>query len=287
MVILSAEDSLADTVRPRFDAAGGDPEKAVALSTVPDSKGTERQLSIPQDLATIESAIGRVGAILVIIDPLMAFLSGDVNSFRDQDVRRALAPLAQLAEKTGAAVVVVRHLNKAVGGNALYRGGGSIGIVAAARSALLVAKHPEDDDRRVLAPLKSNLGKTSTSLVFSLGDAEGGTVRVQWRGETSYGAATLLSAGAGSHKLSAREEAKEFLREVLASGPVPSADVEEEANAAGISKRTLDRARQELGVVANQLGENGKRGGGSWFLSLPENKSANPAGWQPQPIVPR
>jgi hypothetical protein len=78
VVILSAEDGLADTIRPRFDAAGGDPSKAVALSTVPDTEGNERQLALPDDLGIIEAAIERVGALLVVIDPLMAFTPGEV-----------------------------------------------------------------------------------------------------------------------------------------------------------------------------------------------------------------
>ncbi|MEJ7872821.1 MAG: AAA family ATPase, partial [Rubrobacteraceae bacterium] len=184
VVLLSAEDGLADTIRPRFDAAGGDPSKAVAVSTVPDAEGNERQIAIPDDLPTIEAAIERVGALLVVVDPLMAFLPGDVNSHRDQDIRRALAPLARLAERTGAAVVVVRHLNKGVGGNALYRGGGSIGIVGAARSGLLIAKHPEDESRRVLASIKSNLAAPAPSLVFELASTETGAVRVDWKGES-------------------------------------------------------------------------------------------------------
>jgi hypothetical protein len=131
-----------------------------------------------------------------VIDPLMAFLSGDVNSHRDQDVRRALAPLAKLAEETGTAVVVVRHLNKGSGDNPLYRGGGSIGIVGAARSALLVAQHPEDEGRRVLASLKSNLAKPAPSLAFMLAEAANGAVKVEWKGETPLDAAALLAAPA-------------------------------------------------------------------------------------------
>ena len=194
VVILSAEDGLADTIRPRFDAAGGDPSKAVALSTVPDAEGNERQLALPDDLGIIEAAIERVGALLVVIDPLMAFTPGEVNSHRDQDVRRMLAPVARMAERTGAAVVVVRHLNKGTGGNALYRGGGSIGIVGAARSGLLIAKHPEDDGRRVLASVKSNLAAPAPSLVFSLSSTDSGAVRVDWKGESDLDASALLSA---------------------------------------------------------------------------------------------
>ena len=92
-VLLSAEDGLADTVRPRLDAAGADTERIVALSTVEDRSGAEMTISLTQDLGTVRWAIGRIGAALVIIDPLMAFLSGKTDSHKDQDVRRALAPL--------------------------------------------------------------------------------------------------------------------------------------------------------------------------------------------------
>jgi hypothetical protein len=282
VVILSAEDGLADTIRPRFDAANGDPSKAVAVSTVPDAEGNERQIAIPGDLHVIEAAIERVWAVLVVVDPLMAFLPGEVNSHRDQDVRRALAPLARLAERTGAAIVVIRHLNKAAGGNALYRGGGSIGIVGAARSGLLIAKHPEDDGRRVLASIKSNLAAPAPSLVFGLTSNEGGAVRVDWKGETGLDASALISAPTDHEERSALSEAQEFLREVLAAGPEPAADVRDEAESAGISKRTLDRARQSLGVSAEREGEPGKRGGGKWFWRLPDIKVANPKGWQPK-----
>jgi len=178
VVIASAEDGLADTIRPRLDAAGADLSRVLALATVPDGD-TERLISVPEDIGVIRRGIEQVQARLVVIDPLMAFLSGDVNSHRDQDVRRALAPLAKLAEETGAALVVVRHLNKSSDGNALYRGGGSIGIVGQARSALLVARHPEDDRRRVLASLKSNLAEPAPSLAFTFTEAANGAVRVE------------------------------------------------------------------------------------------------------------
>jgi hypothetical protein len=287
VVICSAEDGLADTIRPRFDAAGGDPSRVVALSTVPDVEGNERQLSIPDDIPVIAAAIERVGAVLVIVDPLMAFLPGEVNSHRDQDVRRALAPLARLAERTGAAVVVVRHLNKATGGNVLYRGGGSIGIVGAARSGLLVAKHPEDDERRVLASFKSNLAAPAPSLVFGLRSTEGGAVRVEWKGETSLGASALLAVPADHEERSALSEAHDFLQEVLAGGRMPATEVRKEADGAGISKRTLDRARQTLGVEAVREGEPGRRGGGTWFWALPAIKSAKQMGWHPKSSVDR
>jgi len=265
VVICSAEDGLADTIRPRLDAAGGDPAKVLALATVPDEHG-ERMLSIPEDLEIIGRAVERVGASLVIVDPLMAFLSGGTNSHRDQDVRRALAPLAKLAEETGAAVVVVRHLNKGSGGNPLYRGGGSIGIVGAARSALLVAKHPENDERRVLAPLKSNLARPAPSLAFELIEAENSAVRVEWKGETPLTAEALLSVPVDPEERSALGEAKEFLSEALKDGPRWSKAVNKEARDADISEITLKRAKSELGVRSE------KEADGSWTWRLPEGK---------------
>jgi hypothetical protein len=276
VVILSAEDGLADTIRPRFDAAGGDPSKAVAVSTVPDAEGNERQIALPDDLGILEAAVERVGAVLVIVDPLMAFTPREVNSHRDQDVRRMLAPVARMAERTGAAVVVIRHLNKAAGGNALYRGGGSIGIVGAARCGLLVAKHPEDDGGRVLAPIKSNLAAPAPSLVFGLASTENGAVRVDWKGESNLDASALLSAPTDHEERSALSEAQEFLREALSDGRAPATEVRQDAEQAGIAKRTLDRARQTLGVEASREGKPGTRGGGTWYWSMPGFKVASP-----------
>jgi hypothetical protein len=196
VVIVSAEDGVADTILPRINAAGGDPSKIVVLDTAPDREGRERFVSLPEDIPHVKRAMARVKAKLVIFDPLMAFFGGNLDAHRDQHVRRVLAELAALAEETGAAVVVVRHLNKASGTNPLYRGGGSIGIVGAARSALLVAKHPEDDQRRVLASQKSNLAEAPPSLTFALTEAANGAVRVEWKGETPLNASALLAAPA-------------------------------------------------------------------------------------------
>jgi RecA-family ATPase len=100
VVLLSAEDGLRDTIRPRLDAAGADSERIFALSTVVEAKGGERMISLTKDLTVIERAIERVEAGLVVVDPLTAFLSEKTDSHKDQDVRRALAPLAALAERT-------------------------------------------------------------------------------------------------------------------------------------------------------------------------------------------
>ena len=122
--------------------------------------GTPRQVRIPGDLGAIEQVIRDHLVVLVVIDVLMAYLGSDVNSHRDQDVRRALHPLADMAGRTGCCVIVLRHLNKTPGLSPVYRGGGSIGIVGAARAGFVLSIDAADDTgtSRVLAPVKCNLG---------------------------------------------------------------------------------------------------------------------------------
>ena len=191
-VFLSAEDGLADTLVPRLKAAGADLSQVVALNTV--GKGRDRRpVILPDDLDSVRSAIKRVKAVLVVVDPFMAFLSGKVNSFRDQDVRRALAQIAELAEETGATIVIIRHLNKIAGIDPLYRGGGSIGIIGAARAGFLVARHPSNDDLRIIAPIKSNLGPRPRSIVFRVKSVDEIPV-IEWLGNTNLTAADLVDS---------------------------------------------------------------------------------------------
>ena len=245
VVIISAEDGLADTIRPRLDAAGADTSKIVAISTVPDRDGNERTISIPQDITTIEAAIRRVDARLVIIDPLMAFLSGEAN--KDQDVRKALTPLARMAERTGVAVLVVRHLNKQQGGKALYRGGSSIGIIGAARSGLVVEQHPDNEDLRVLAVNKSNLAEKANRLTYSVTTADNGAARVQWGKVTNLNAEEILNPDT-----SEVGKAKEWLTTELRDMPLPATTVLDNAEEAGIAKKTLYRAKDALGVESKR-----------------------------------
>ncbi len=273
VVILSAEDGLGDTIRPRLEAAGADLSRIVALDSCPDSEGTDEHPPVlPDDLEWIKKSIERVNARLVIVDPLMAFLSGNTNSHRDQDIRRVLARMAALAEETGVAIVVIRHLNKMAGGNPLYRGGGSIGIIGAARSGLLVARDPEqeqDGERRVLASTKSNLGPKPESLSFHLEQAENDASRVVWDGASTHDANALLLQADDSER-GPLEEAMEFLNEELADGPVAANEIYKRGREAGHSERTLKRAKGKLKVESNKQG----LGGWAWELSKGANLSS-------------
>jgi hypothetical protein len=278
VILVSAEDGAGDTIRPRLNAAGADVKRVHLLTDVDfvDDKGCPRRRpwSMPQDLDVLKLLVVETGARLVVIDPLTAFLSGSVDSYRDQDVRGALAPLARLAEETGAAVALVRHLNKAGGANAVYRGGGSIGIIGAARSALLLAKDPSDPsgNRKVMAREKGNLAPAWNSLAYELASSEEhGCARVRWLGESAQTAATLLAVPASSEEVTAIDEAAAFLRDALADGPVAQKQIGDEGRKIGISEKTLRRAKKDINVRSRKLG----LGGWAWELPLEDGQGVD------------
>ena len=260
VVILSAEDGLADTTRIRLDAAGADCERIVAIVATSDAEGAP--MPTLADVAHVRAAIRAIDAALVIVDPLMAYLPADVNSFKDQDVRRALTPWIRLASATGAAVLLVRHLNKSAGMSAIQRGGGSIGIIGAARCGWLLAADPDDEQRRILAHVKGNLGPRPESLRLRTVAADNGASLIEWGG-TSPLTADELATPPNPEGRSEKREAIDFLREILADGPRTFKDCQQAAKEAGISERTLDRAKAALYVRSI-------RHGPGWAWSLPD-----------------
>jgi DNA repair protein RadA/Sms len=254
VVLLSAEDSVHKTLPLRLEAAGADLTRVAALGEA---------VSFPADLGLLEEVACRTAAKLLVIDPLMAFLAPDAHA--DQKVRRALTPLRALAERHDLAVVLVRHLNKGGSRQALYRGSGSIAIVGATRSALLVGTDPEDPHMRVVCHVKSNLAPKGPSLLFEPVAGANGAVRVEWRGECAYGPDDLLGPPRGRppRKL---DEAKALLLEVLSEGPAEQQALMARAAQAGIAWRTVERAKEDLGVVSAREGFGA---GGKWLWQLP------------------
>jgi hypothetical protein len=270
VLILSAEDGLADTIRPRLDLAGADCDRVGARQTIVEASGLMRMPSLA-DLSQIKMDIAVLDARLVIIDPVMAYLPEGVKSHVDADVRRLLAPLAELAEKTGVAILVLRHLNKMQGGNPLYRGGGSIAFIGAVRAGLLVAKDPDDDTdyRFVLATLKSNLAKKAPALAYHIeGDDEGASYIV-WDGPSKYGADELLSS-TDSDERGALADAVAFLKDFLQDGPCRANKVLTAARAAGVTERTLRRAKDRLRVKVERIGAITD---GHWEWRLPDDRA--------------
>lgn len=290
VVLLSAEDGLGDTIRPRLDAAGADVTRAVALTGIryidtDTGEIAERMPALPSDIRRIGEAVRSVGAALVVIDPLMAYLSGDVNSHRDQDVRRALAPLAHMAEQAAAAIILVRHLTKGSGNNAIYRGGGSIGIIGAARIGFAVARDPEDEGRVIVACSKANIAVMPASLAYRLVDSpEYGCARVEWaEGPVGYSAEDLMAASQESvDDRTDRNDAAQWLRDHLinAGGEAAQADVVKEGSKHGFSQDTLKRAKKRAGVISRKAGM-----GSGWVWAIdPEGSTKSAKGAEPETL---
>jgi Bifunctional DNA primase/polymerase, N-terminal/AAA domain/Primase C terminal 1 (PriCT-1) len=275
-LMLTAEDSPSATVRPRLEAVEADLDR-VRLVEVR-REGVSEGLALPDDIDTLDGLVKRDQAVLVTIDPLTAHLPESVNSWRDQSVRRALAPLARMAAERRCAVVVVAHLNKARGSDALHRTGGSIGLPAACRSALLLARDPEDPEadrgsRRVLAHVKSNVSQQAQSLAFEVkpielpGDEAIRTARLALKGTSHVNGGDLLEVLQGQERAE-RDEAADFLRELLKDEPKPSKDVKAATAEAGLGWKTVERAKTVVGVVVKRESD-GFGGSGKWTWELP------------------
>ena len=258
VLVLSAEDGLADTIRPRLDAAGADPHRVITVTQI--GEGNEaRPVSIPGDLAALDEIIGSHDVKLVIVDVLMAYLAGEVNAHRDQDIRRVLLVLSGVAERRGCCIIVLRHLNKSGGANPVYRGGGSIGISGAARAVFMCGRDPEDEtgEQRVFANVKMNIAAEPVSLAYMVAhDETSGVGRIEWLGSSEHRAVDLLGEPGSKEDHSERDEAADWIVSYLSSegSEAPAKDVKKAARAAGFSERTLDRARQKAKVATGRSG---------------------------------
>jgi hypothetical protein len=264
VLLLSAEDGLADTVKPRLELLGADMSRIDALGLTVSKGEEEVGLSLQEHLSQIEKAIAEKQVVLLIIDPLLAF-TGKVDTHKTAEVRGLLSPLATMAERTGCAILGVMHPNKnSHEANLLYRISASLDFAAAARSVMVVAKHPNNPDQRVMATVKCNLSAHPEPLAF--GFTHDG--HFTWQGVTEVDVSRLM-APVDREDSSALDEAKQFLRDVLAGSDMPAKDVLAEARECSIHEKTLRRAVKDLGIDVARVGEEGRRGGGKWVWRLP------------------
>lgn len=256
-LLVSYEDHLETTITPRLIAAEADLSRVHILGA--SQNGTPDLVSLPEDLERIADHARQTGARLLVVDPLVAALPGKIDAHRDQDVRRALAPLAQLAETADMAVIAVIHLRKGGSNEALDRISGSIAFTAAARSVLAFGADPtdegEDTSTRVLAHAKSNVGPVAPSLAYEIEgttvEAEGveiKTSRLAFLGEHEATARDILNPSAPADR-SETNDAMDWLADELADGDWhESREVKARAKAADISEKVLRSARERLGV---------------------------------------
>lgn len=235
VIYQTAEDGLGDTVKPRLIEAGADLDRVLIIDD------SEVQLTLSDE--RIEKAIVENNARLVIIDPIQAYLGADVDMNRANEVRPIFMRLGQVAQRTGCAILLIGHLNKAAGMQSLQRGLGSIDIAAAVRSVMFIGKLKHDPTMRILTHEKSSLAPPGVSLAFSLGD-EGG---FRWVGEYDITADEMLS-GIEPQRETKTQQAKDLICALLAGGKqVLSEDIDKAALERGIPGRTVRDAKRELG----------------------------------------
>lgn len=247
IIYQTAEDGLADTVKPRLESAGADCERVLVIDE------SDKSLSMSDE--RLEEAIKQTGARLLILDPIQAYLGGGVDMNRANEARDMTKKLGALAEKYKCAIVLIGHMNKAAGNKAAYRGMGSIDFFAVARSVLLVGRVEGQPDIRAVVQIKNNLAAFGHPKAFQL--SEDG---FSWIGDYDITADEVL--GGIAPKVNKLEQAKQLLREVAeTTHMISSTEILELAKEEGLSKRTMESAKKELKISA-------KKNNNTWYWDL-------------------
>ena len=251
VIYQTAEDGLGDTIKPRLIEAGADENMVLNIieDTDPLSLSDER----------IEKAITETGARLMILDPIQGYIGEDVDINRANEIRTVLKKVAAVADRTGCAIVLVGHLNKAKGASSQYRGLGSIDFRAAARSVLLVGRLRKEPNVRIIVHDKSSLAPEGKSMAFNLGNEDG----FYWLDGYSEISAEELLCGYSTETKTA--VAEELIRDMLDDGKEVMADeFFRMAESKNISRRTVNEAKKKIPNIKT------RKVGKGWAWSIPE-----------------
>ena len=248
VIYQTAEDGLADTIKPRLLSVGADCERVLVID--------ENEVELTLSDERLEQAIKKTDAKVIVLDPIQAYLGGNVDMHRANEIRPIMKRLALLAERTGCAVILIGHMNKMGGAKSAYRGLGSIDIRAAVRSVLVVGRVRDEPTLRIVAHDKSNLAPEGKSIAFELDPDTG----FHWKGYCETTVDELL-CGNGS-LLSKTAQAEKLLKDLLSEGEMLSEEITNQAKELDISNRTLKIAKQNIGVKSFRKGD-------KWYSSLP------------------
>lgn len=282
VIILSAEDDASDTIKPRLEAAGADVRRIHILQAIrvanPDGSETERMFSLERDLDAIEAALKSLPECkLVVIDPISAYL-GQTDSHRNAAVRGLLAPMARLAARYKIALVAIEHLNKNSGEkNALYRPGGSLAFVAAARAVFFIMRDPDNRSRRLFFPIKNNISpeREKPGLAYTVTTAENGSPVIVWEPDPIDIPSDFALTNDSADEKMATGFAVMMLERILSEGPKTAKQVYEEGEDVGLTEKQIRTAQKKLGVVPRKTSFRGE-----WLWELPKREGAQDA---PQP----
>ena len=274
VIILANEDDAARTIRPRLDAAGADISKVHIVEGVAREGVEVDMFQLDLDIAELRDRALEIGDVrLIIIDPPSAYLGTKVDSYKDSDVRRVLMPLGNLAQETGAMILLIVHLNKRTDGGAQQRFSGSTAWTAAPRVGFLVA---EDNvtKHRFMLPVKNNIGDDRLGYQYHIAEKlvkySGQTFKssyIVWDQTTNRSVGELL-APPKKKKSTVVDDAKIFLEEELANGPLSVDQIKSSAKSAGLSWPSINRAKKDLQINSSKVGD-------GWFWTLCIHKAKN------------
>jgi AAA domain len=273
-IFLCAEDDAADTIVPRLMAVNADLKKIGFITAVKvGSDSGVRSFNLQADLALLESRIAELGDVrIVVIDPISSYM-GKIDSHKNADVRSVLELVGEMAARLRVAVLGITHFSKGGGEKAINRFIGSIAFIAAARAAFAVVQDPDDESRRLFMPVKNNLARLGSGLAFRLEQhvvAERIVAsRIAWDSNPVTGTVdnVLAESNDTGAERSAKAEAADFLRDLLANGSMPSKEIKEHAEAAGYSWATIKRAKKSARI--EHYREGGMAAAGHWLWRLP------------------
>jgi len=270
VVLLTAEDDLADTIRPRLDAAEADCNKVHVIESAVDVDPAtqtviERCFSLEQDLARLEGLVKKLGdVVLAVIDPVSAYL-GSIDSHKDAEIRALLLPLRNFAEGNHVTPLGILHLNKSLGLSALHRIAGSMAFAAAARAVWIVARDDENPERRLFLPAKSNLARDEGGLSFTVESHPSLHAPVICWGELINANADTAFTGTEGPRDADLPEAAIWLRSELQAGPRQTLELKEAGAKVGFKIETLRRGKTKLGARAFKETFSGR-----WMWQLPK-----------------
>jgi hypothetical protein len=247
-IYLSAEDNVADTLKPRLLSAGADCSQIAVINNIGYDISAECQI--------LENAVIKTKARLIVIDPLQGFVGRDMDMCRAADMRRMMGGLAVIAEKHKCSVLSIGHMNKASGSKSLHRGLGSIDIAASARSVMLIERCEDDPSIRVFFHIKSSLAPEGTALAFCINDGSAITFLGEYEGYETSSECEGLEDGK-------RDLASNLILSLLSIGAMSSTAIQKACADVGLSESTVNRAKKDLKIRSIRKND-------GWYWALNE-----------------
>lgn len=250
-LIMSAEDGIGDTIRPRLDTMESDPRRIYAFN---------EPLTLDEEgLENFETQVNEIKPLLVIIDPLVAYMGAAIDLHRANETRELMKYLTFISEKHHTSILAVRHLTKSEKNKSIYRGIGSIDLTAAARSVIMVGRDPHDEDIRVICHIKSNLAPLGDSIRYTI--RKGKSKPFKWIGPSKLTAEDIFDPSIEAASKQERKDAIKFVKKLDRKQKYNQEKLTRDAEAKGISEIVLMK-------ILSQYMEKRKRDGKTYWSKI-------------------